>query len=132
MHARQMMTPVHTTSSIRQHLFHNDRIVLILFAAYGFAGGTVAYGWRISSDSGNIFSMLYLPMNIPVMLILAFFEISVGNPLGRLGSLDPVLLIPVYMVLWLVIGSAVYGLVRMLRLGSGPARDPFQYSNSKA
>lgn len=113
-----MRTSAHLSSSIHRLLFNKGRMVLMLFAVYGLVGGIVAYGWRMSSDSGDIFSLLYLPMNIPVMLILAFIEVSLGNPLGWLGSFHPVLLIPLYAVLWLLIGSAVYAVVRMLRLDS--------------
>lgn len=60
-------------------------------------------------------SFLYVPMNMPVLLILAFIEVSFGNPLGFLGSSYPVALIPLYTVLWLFVGLMVHGIFRMVR-----------------
>lgn len=99
--------------SLTHRLFHNDRMVLVLFGLYGLAGGIVAYLLR--SSSGEIISSLYYYMNMPVMLIAAFIEVSFGNPLGFLGSY-PAALVPLYAALWSLIGLAVYGVVRMLRL----------------
>lgn len=107
-----------SSSSLINRLFHDDRIILTLFALYGMVGGGIAYAWKLSSESGDIFSLLYVSMNIPVLLMLAFIEVSFGNPLGFLGSSYPVMLIPLYAILWLFIGLVVYGIVRMLRLQS--------------
>ena len=102
-----------SSSALTRRLFHNDRIILVAFALYGLVAGNLAYVWW--SSPRDFYATLYFYMNMPVMLIVAFIEISFSNPLGFLGSY-PVALIPLYAALWLLIGSAVYGIVRMLRL----------------
>lgn len=101
-----------TAYLLSRRVFSNDKVILILFAVYGLAAGSVAYVWKLSSAES--FSPLYFYMNLPVMLILAFIEVSFGDPLGFLASF-PVALMPLYAILWLLIGFAAYGIVRMLR-----------------
>ena len=110
--------------SLKHRIFHNYKIILIMFVAYGLVAGSIAYVWRLSS--GEQFSSAYFYTNMPAMLILGFIEVSFGNPLSFLAPF-PAALIPLYATLWLVIGLAVYGLVRMLRLGSS-RRSPFSCS----
>jgi|GEM_PF-6936536 len=98
--------------SLMHRLFHNNRIILLAFGMYGLVAGSLAYvAWESPRD---FYPTIYLYMNLPVMLIAAFIELYFGNPLAFVSS-NPGTLIPLFAALWLLIGSAVYGIVRMLR-----------------
>ena len=104
-------------SSLKDRIIHNDRIVLVMFALYGLAGGSVLYTSNLPSERMDHPAAA---MNFPAILILVFIGTYLygGDFVDPIRS-HPITWISLFTVLWFFMGLAVYGLVRMLRLDSG-------------
>jgi hypothetical protein len=69
------------------------------------------------SYKDDIFTLISVPMNMPVIAVFFFLQFSVAEPAGLSLAFYPLTLIFWLAALWTSIGVILYGFVRLFRLG---------------